>query len=210
MQTLIFDFDGTLTDFSDHWEHIEQITNAALESNNIPPIPTDEFGNMRDLSLWQMVQQAHIPAHKLPLLFIQLQKDLREKLPFPQPYPGIIETLKDITGKGVPIGIVTSNVQDVVDQFLTQNNLTELITFSHAHPGLFGKHRALKKVFREHSLDPADIWYIGDEIRDIKAARKAGIRIASVTWGLNTEQALTRHQPDAIFHHPSDLLNLVK
>jgi len=54
-----------------------------------------------------------------------------------------------------------------------------------------------------------DVIYIGDEVRDIEAARAAGIKIASVTWGYNLESILTENKPDYIVTQPRDLLNLM-
>ena len=39
---------------------------------------------------------------------------------------------------------------------------------------------------------------MGDEIRDIEAARKAGVRVASVGWGYNHVDALRERQPDEL------------
>ncbi len=209
MATLIFDFDGTLTDFRDHWGLIQQIINTVLARHGIASIPPEEFKHMRDHSLWHIVRQAGIPFYKLPVVLRQVQQDLREQLPLPHLYPGIQDVLKQLHNSGVQIGIVTSNVQTVVDRFLAQNDLTDNMAFSHASSNVFGKHRELRKILRQYSLNPQDVWYIGDEIRDIKAARKAGIKIASVVWGLNTQQALARYQPDRILHKPEELLTLI-
>ena len=38
-----------------------------------------------------------------------------------------------------------------------------------------------------------DVVYVGDETRDIVAARKLGIRVAAVTWGYNSSEALEAH-----------------
>jgi phosphoglycolate phosphatase len=49
---------------------------------------------------------------------------------------------------------------------------------------------------------------IGDEVRDIAAARKAGIAIAAVTWGYNSRAALERAHPDYLVTRPAELLQL--
>jgi hypothetical protein len=35
--------------------------------------------------------------------------------------------------------------------------------------------------------------YVGDEVRDIQAAHKAGVAVAAVTWGFNSRDLLARH-----------------
>ena len=51
--------------------------------------------------------------------------------------------------------------------------------------------------------------YVGDEVRDIKAAKKAGVKVASVTWGYNLESVLSSFHPDYIINRPEDLIKLV-
>jgi phosphoglycolate phosphatase-like HAD superfamily hydrolase len=47
-------------------------------------------------------------------------------------------------------------------------------------------------VLREQSLQPADILYVGDEVRDVEACQKVGVKIIAVTWGLNSQEALEK------------------
>lgn len=49
-------------------------------------------------------------------------------------------------------------------------------------------------------------FYIGDETRDIDAAKQNGIHSIGVTWGFNSEKILAQHQPDYIARKPEDLL----
>jgi phosphoglycolate phosphatase len=46
---------------------------------------------------------------------------------------------------------------------------------------------------------------VGDEMRDIDAARKAGVRIGSVAWGYNHVEALRERGPDELFLTVADL-----
>jgi len=38
--------------------------------------------------------------------------------------------------------------------------------------------------------------FVGDKTRDIEAAKKAGIRMAAVTWGYNSRRSLDAMKPD--------------
>jgi len=60
------------------------------------------------------------------------------------------------------------------------------------------------------TLDPSVIAFIGDETRDLKAARKAGVRTIGVTWGFNRREALHQENPDDIFDSPVELIKLVE
>ena len=51
---------------------------------------------------------------------------------------------------------------------------------------------------------------IGDETRDIEAARRVGLPCAASTWGYATESAMKAAQPDYILHSVDDILRLAK
>ena len=74
---------------------------------------------------------------------------------------------------------------------------------------LFGKERVLRQIIRKNQLNPAQVIYVGDETRDVEAARKTAIRVIAVGWGFNTSQALARHQPDFLIQRPGELVEVV-
>ena len=59
-------------------------------------------------------------------------------------------------------------------------------------------------------LQKENILYVGDTIGDIEASRKAGIRVAAVTWGYNTKESLEAAKPDFLISQPEELLNIIK
>ena len=65
-----------------------------------------------------------------------------------------------------------------------------------------------KKLLKKYKTDKSQTFYIGDETRDIDAAKKNGIYAVAVTWGFNSEKILLQHQPDFIARRPEDLLNI--
>jgi len=48
--------------------------------------------------------------------------------------------------------------------------------------------------------------YIGDEIRDVHAAQKAGVESGTVTWGFNSQELLSSANPDHIWGKPEEIL----
>jgi phosphoglycolate phosphatase-like HAD superfamily hydrolase len=71
---------------------------------------------------------------------------------------------------------------------------------------LFGKGRVIQRLLRRHHLNPEDVIYVGDETKDIEAARKIGIKVISVSWGYNSSQALAAEHPDFLIYRPEELL----
>jgi phosphoglycolate phosphatase len=77
------------------------------------------------------------------------------------------------------------------------------------YPRLFGKGKALRRIVRAERLDSSEVLYVGDEVRDIEAARKARVASAAVTWGLNTEAILRAGGPDLVAADPLILHQLI-
>jgi len=46
--------------------------------------------------------------------------------------------------------------------------------------------------------------------RDIEAARKAGVKSASVSWGYNDRSLLMTYQPDYLFDHAHDISKITR
>jgi phosphoglycolate phosphatase len=75
--------------------------------------------------------------------------------------------------------------------------------------GLFGKTGALRRAILTDKLRTTDCYYVGDEVRDIEAARRARVKIISVAWGYNAPEALQKRKPYALIKQPKDLAPLL-
>ena len=64
-------------------------------------------------------------------------------------------------------------------------------------------------MLSKYELEPQDAIYIGDEVRDIKSAKKAGIPIAAVTFGFNSKEALEKESPDYLCDTPAELVKIL-
>jgi phosphoglycolate phosphatase len=71
---------------------------------------------------------------------------------------------------------------------------------------LLGKHRPLRRALRRTRLTRRQALYVGDEVRDITAARRVGMDAAAVTWGVNTSDLLARYSPVRLIHQPVELV----
>ncbi|PSB03825.1 HAD family hydrolase, partial [Merismopedia glauca] len=58
--------------------------------------------------------------------------------------------------------------------------------------------------------NPAKVIYVGDETRDIEAARKSKIKAIAVCWGFNFREILAKYKPDFLIDRPSQLLEVVQ
>ena len=58
---------------------------------------------------------------------------------------------------------------------------------------LFGKGKAIRHLLKKEEIEPAIFLYIGDAVRDAKAAKQAGVDVAAVGW----ESTIGPRIPDA-------------
>jgi phosphoglycolate phosphatase len=70
---------------------------------------------------------------------------------------------------------------------------------------LFGKASKFKQVLKQAGIPASQTLAIGDEVRDVEAARKAGIRFGAATWGYATAEALRQHGADEVFDNLDDI-----
>lgn len=106
--------------------------------------------------------------------------------------------------------ILSTNSPSNINEFLHNNNLGKYFHNVYGDVGLRGKASAIRKILKREGLHPADCVYIGDEVRDVAAAKKARVRSIAVGWGFNYPEALAQAGPWALAKNPSDLPRLLK
>jgi phosphoglycolate phosphatase len=74
--------------------------------------------------------------------------------------------------------------------------------------GLLGKASRLRGVMRREGVDASEVVFVGDEERDIAAARGAGVRAIAVTWGYAEASALSH--ADAVCGEVETLAQLLR
>ncbi|WP_017293110.1 HAD-IA family hydrolase [Geminocystis herdmanii] len=203
---LIFDFDGTLAD--SRKTLVEIANNLALEFG-FDRVTEDEMLRLSHLSSRDIFYESPIPPYKIPFLLRRVKKELNQKIASLEPFDGIQEALSSLKKQGYRLGILTSNLKENVVDFLNNNNLDEYFDFVYSASTLFGKHKILKKIIKKHNLCREKVIYVGDETRDIEAAKKSQIKVIAVTWGFNSASVLAKYEPDFIIHLPEQLTEFI-
>ncbi|TAE55712.1 MAG: HAD family hydrolase [Nostocales cyanobacterium] len=206
-KVIIFDFDGTIADTVDALVNIAN--RLAVEFGYIQ-ISADELKLLRNLTAREIIGYSGIPIFKIPFLVKKVKGELKNKIKDLQPISGMAETLIELEKRGYRLGIITSNSEENVIEFLKCHNLDYLFEFIHSGVTIFGKTTIINNVLRQRQIKPQSVIYVGDETRDVDAAKRANIKVVAVTWGFNSGEALTREKPDFLIHHPSDLLEIIK
>lgn len=202
VKTLIFDFDGTIADsISTGLE----IANSLADEFKYKKVDKSELPHYRGLSSREIIRELGISYFRLPFLVRRLRKAMRERLGELLPFDGIQEELSLLKKKGFNMGILTSNSKENVTQFLTNNEWEQYFRFVDSGVKLFQKSKAIKSILKKQGLNKSQVMLIGDESRDIEAARKCGIFITAVSWGFHTRDLLKSCNPDFLIDNPSEI-----
>lgn len=204
---LIFDFDGTIA--NSFYDVVDKF-NLLAQKYHFRQITEDEISSLRDLTSTELIKHLRIPLYKLPAVIFEARKHMREEIHNLRPFEGLPEVLHKLYEQGYILGIVTSNSVENVEMWLAQQNMLHYFAFIHSESNFFGKTRVLKKICRSHKIDKSQAFYIGDETRDIDAARQCQMQSIAATWGLSSEKALMQHNPTYLAHKPEDLLNILQ
>jgi phosphoglycolate phosphatase len=204
MKTLIFDFDGTIAD------SFELVLDIAHDLMGLERFSQDEIDRLRGMPIAKIIRELHIPMRRLPRLVIKGRQRMHERIHEVHPFPGMPEVLHALHDDGFHLLVISSNSERNVRTFLRANNLESYFDGVYGGVAVFNKSNALRKVLRRNQLQPADCFYIGDEVRDVVAATKSGVEPVAVAWGYQTAQALTDCHPFALAKEPVDLLRIFR
>lgn len=172
LKVLIFDFDGTIADSR---ITLVKIANELADEFGYDPVTESDIVRLSNLSSKDVIIQSPIPAYKIPFLLRRVKRQLNEHIAYLQPFEGMKEALSNLKKKGCYLGIITSNLGANVSLFLRKNSLDNYFDFVYSANTLFGKNKVINKAIDKHRLLKDEVIYIGDETRDIEAAKKKAI-----------------------------------
>lgn len=202
LETFIFDFDGTI---ADTMQHVFVVYNDVAARYGVPEITADEIPRLRSLGPKQAMTEYGIPFWKVPLVVQAVVSGLRERIQLLEPFGRMVDVLYQLQTSRARCYLLSSNSTENIGAFLRQHRI-EVFEQLACGATLFGKATRLRRLLAQHGLSRETTAYIGDEVRDIEAARAAGLRSIAVSWGYSDRSALVSAQPDQLFDTPNDLL----
>ncbi len=202
---LLFDFDGTI---ADSFHLAMEILEDLRPIHNLPLLTEAELYEMRGLTIPAILSRLGISIFTLPSLIHNTKKYMNQRLNDLIPIFGMPEVLKRLKEMHIPMALLTSNSSDNVLPFLNKYDCNVFDWFDF-DVNLFNKSRHIRQQMHKRKLMESNCIYIGDETRDIKAAKDNRIPVIAVTWGLNPVVLLQKHKPDYLIDTPADLLKLI-
>jgi phosphoglycolate phosphatase len=187
---MLWDFDGTL---ADSMAISLTIINRLAIQYRFKPI-TDP-NSVRKMTVRKFLKEHKIGFLKLPRVTRAFQAALRLEIEKVKIYPGIQRVLKETCDQGMRHGILSSNSPENIQACLQANGIAGYFEFMAGCFKLLGKARGIKRVIKLQKLQKREVLYVGDEVRDVAAAHKAGIDVVAVGWGINDWNTLAEVEP---------------
>lgn len=207
-RAVLFDFDGTLADtaadLSRALNHLRAARGLAdLPLKNLRPYASSGARGLLEAGLGVLPDHPEYTALREAFL----QHYANEICVNTRLFPGMADLLVGIEARGLRWGIVTNKSTHLTRKIVAALGLEKRSacvvcgdTTAHLKPNP----ASLLHAARELTLAPQECVYLGDDLRDIQAARSAGMHCISVGWGYGTD--IESWQADAVIGHPLELV----
>ncbi len=199
VRLVIFDFDGTLSD-SGGW--FLSIMDHLADRYGFRHVDADEVETLRRKPTRDVISALGIPRWKLPFIARHTRRLFARNRHRVSLFAGVPEMLARLEAAGVAMAVVTSNSEANARAVLGEPNAARIAHWA-CGASLFGKAPKFRKVLKASGVAPARALSIGDETRDIDAARATGVRAGAALWGYADPQALLHLAPDIAFDTPA-------
>lgn len=210
-RAVLFDFDGTLADTA---PDLAAAANRLLAEQGQEPLPLERLRPFASAGARGLVHaafgvkpgDAEYEALRESFLDFYAERVCHQTRLF----PGIAELLRELRRREIRWGIVTNKSTRFTEQIVLALKLEpDCVACGDTTPHLKPHPASLLHAAAQLKLAPAHCCYLGDDLRDMKAAIAAGMRPIAVDWGY--------HHPDSggpgtwdaetVIAHPLDLLS---
>jgi phosphoglycolate phosphatase len=200
---IIFDFDGTL---ADSFGCVLRLFDVAALRHGLRRVDPGDVDSLLSKDPKDIMRHLGIPAWKLPLVVASMRREMRRDIDRVRLFPGVTTLLDGLWERGVALALVTSNSHDNVRCVLGPE-MTARFRFFDCGVAVLGKRARLRKIVARSGLAREEIFCIGDEIRDLEAARKERLAFGAVSWGFAKPDLLAASGPDVLFMTPEEIMS---
>lgn len=200
-QVVAFDFDGTL---ADTYPWVESVLGDVAKTFGFRAPQPHERDVLRRMDTRALLRALGIPLWKAPGIVAEMRRRMQSAAGAITLFPGIEAAIDELALAGVQLAVVSSNAEDNVRQIIGTRLASRFGTFD-CGIDLFGKAARLQRLARHLKVAAQEVMLIGDEVRDIEAARLAGTRVGVTAWGYASVELLVEHQPDLVFQQVDDI-----
>ena len=201
----IFDFDGTIVESR---SLAIKLINDLSNIYGYKRIGEADINHIRDMSILGKLRFLKISPYKIPAIFLELKKKYKVYIDTLEIVEGILDVLYELKKERIGLAIISSNSKTNIDAFLRNKNI-DLFDIVCSSEGFLDKNKSIETIMKKHKIKKENVFYIGDEVRDIVACKKSNLKIIAVTWGYDPIEILEKQNPDYIVESPKQILDII-
>lgn len=187
-KAIIFDFDGTLVDSEiTIYQCFQSITNY-LAPERIDYAKNILIGPpLRDTASEILGPNYQAQLDEFVKLFIEMHDE--HAIKNTQPYPGVIETLKDLSSKGISMAVATNKryvpTIKLINHFEWHKYFTS-IECSDSHKKIRNKDEMIQEILKNNNFTEA--YFVGDTVNDGLSANLNQLTFILARYGYGRDQ----------------------
>jgi N-acetyl-D-muramate 6-phosphate phosphatase len=209
-RAVLFDFDGTLADTA---PDLAAAVNRMLTEQGHEPLPLERLRPFASAGARGLLHAAfgikpEDPEYKaMREEFLDLYAETccdKTRL-----FPGIAELLAELRSRDIRWGVVTNKSTRFTEEILLSLKLKpDCVACGDTTPHLKPHPASLLHAAEQLRLAPPSCLYLGDDLRDMKAAHAAGMRPIAVDWGYHHPESggPGTWDAEAVIAQPMDLI----
>ena len=208
INTILFDYDGTLMDTNEvvlqSWQHTFRTLRGHEED---PAFIRSTFGEPLVMTLAKLFPE--VPVEKSLDVYRTFQREVFTD--FVEVFPGILELLKNLKEKGYKMGLVTSRTKDTtwsgLEHYGMDKYFDAVITAGDTDRHKPDPAPILITLDRLGSA-PGEAIMVGDTMFDLECAQNAGVKSVIVDWSITMSDS-EKEQADYIIKTAEELLDIL-
>jgi len=213
MRAVLFDLDGTLADTA---PDLAAALNRLRSDQGLGPLPLEQVRPFASAGARGLVHAGfgvkpgdgeYDALREAFLEFYRERPCVETRL-----FPGIAELLQELSRRAIAWGVVTNKATRFTERILASLGLApDCVVCGDTTPHLKPHPAPMLHAAGLLALPTKDCYYLGDDLRDIQAARAAGMRAVAVEWGYHHPEngGPGTWRADAVISHPRDLIGLL-
>jgi N-acetyl-D-muramate 6-phosphate phosphatase len=209
-RAVLFDFDGTLADTA---PDLAAAVNRMCVEQGRQALPIERLRPFASAGARGLLHAAFglkpEDAEYLSLRETFLEYYAERVCEHTRLFPGIPELLRELQARGISWGIVTNKATRFTERIIVELGLKpDCVACGDTTPHLKPHPASLLHAAMQLNLAPQSCCYLGDDLRDMKAAHAAGMRPIAVDWGYHhpAQGGPGTWEAAAVLSHPSELI----
>ncbi len=205
IDTVIFDFDGTILDSEGS---VAELARSTLSRFFERPVSEKELNYLKG-KVWKYILMDWFPDNHREV-YDEIVSEWERKRPRMYYYLGIEDLLKGLESRGIRLAIASSRetkyIHEILDELSIHNYFDAVIgqTDTQRHKPLPDP---LLLAAARLEKDPKKCIYLGDQPTDVLASRAAGMSSGAALWGEGVYEEISSANPDFVFYEPFEVIS---